>query len=112
MDPRTDLLEATERNTREAREEREAEERRAAREAREKSVEALADAAAKAQVEAVATEEEAEAQRNPPPLLVIPLRAAAPDIPGPPMEETSRGQPAKGKEAELTPPTGKGQGGR
>ena len=73
VDPRADLLEATERNAREAREEREAEERRAAREAREKSAEARADAAAKAQAEAAATEEEAEAQRNQPPLLVIPF---------------------------------------
>ena len=30
----------------------------------------------------------------------------------PPTEETSRGQPAKGKEAELTLPAGKGQGSR
>ena len=61
VDPRADLLEAMERNAREAREEREAEERRAAREAREKSAAARADAAAKAQAEAAATEEEAEA---------------------------------------------------
>ena len=100
VDPRADLLEAMERNTREAREEREAEERRAAQEAREKSAKARSDAAAKAQAEAAATEEEAEAQRNQPPLLVIPLHAAAPDTPVPSMEETSLGQPAKGKEVE------------
>ena len=57
-------------------------------------------------------EEEAEAQRNQPALLVIPLRAATPDIPVAPTEETSRGQPAKGKETKPTPLARKGQGSR
>ena len=47
-------------------------------------MEACADAAAKAQAKAATTEEEVEAQQNQPPLLVIPLRAAAPDTPVPP----------------------------
>ena len=55
MDPRTDLREATERNSREAREEREAAGKAAAQAAREQ-----ADAAAKAQTEAAAAEPEVE----------------------------------------------------
>ena len=84
VDPRADLLEAMERNTREAREEREAEERRATREAEQKSAEARAVAAAKAQAKAADAEREAEALQNQPPQFVIPLRAAAPDTPVPP----------------------------
>ena len=73
MDPRADLREATERNAREAREEREAAERRTAQVTKEQ-----ADAAAKARAET-----EAEASHNQPPLLVVLLRAVAPDIPVP-----------------------------
>ena len=112
VDPRADLLEATERNAREAREEREAEERRAAREAKQKSAEARAVAAAKAQAEAADAEREAEAQQNQPPQFVIPLRAAAPDTPVPPLEEASRGQPEMEREVAPSPPTGAGRGSR
>ena len=103
MEPRADLLEATEQNAREAREEREAEERRAAREAEEKSAEARAGAAAKAQ---------AEALQNQPLQLVIPLHAAAPYIPVSPTEEAGRGQPAMEREAASSSLTRMGQGGR
>ena len=93
VDPRADLLEATEGNTREAREEREAEERRAAREAEQKSAEARAVAAAKAQTEAADAEREAEAEalRDQPQQFVIPLHAAAPDTPVPLLEEAGHG---------------------
>ena len=42
-----------------------------------------ADAAAKARAEAAAAETEAEASHNQPLLLVVPLRAVAPNIPVP-----------------------------
>ena len=92
VDPRAKLQAATERNAREAREEREAEQLRAAaamaaQETTERSAEAQADAAAKAQAEAAAAERAAEALRNQPPLLVVPLRALAPEVPVPPPEE-------------------------
>ena len=109
MDPRADLLEATERNAWEVREEREAEERRAAREAEQKSAEARAIAA---QAEAADAEREAEALQNQPPQFVIHLRAAAPDTPVPPLEEASRGQSEMEREAAPSPPTGAGRGGR
>ena len=88
MDPRADLREATERNTREAREEREAAEKAAAQAAREQ-----ADTAAKAQTEAATTETETESSRNQPPLLAIPLRAVAPNTPLPLAEEIVQGPP-------------------
>ena len=80
------------RNAREAREEREAEELRAAaataaQETTERSAEAQAEAAAKAQAEGAAAERAAETLRNRPPLLVVPLRPVAPEIPVPPPEE-------------------------
>ena len=53
-----------------------------------------------------------EALQNQPPQLVIPLRAAAPDIPVPPAEEAGCGQPVMEREAASSPPTGMGQGGR
>ena len=65
-----------------AREEREAAERRTAQAMKEQ-----ADAAAKARAKAAAAETEAEASHNRPPLLVVPLRAVAPDVPVPPSEE-------------------------
>ena len=85
MDPRTDLKEDTERNTREAREEREVVERRTAQAMKEQ-----ADTAAKARAKAAAAETEAEALHNRPPLLLVPLRAVAPDVPMPPSEEVDR----------------------
>ena len=116
VDPRADLREATERNAREAREEREAAERRTAQAAKEQ-----ADAAAKARAEAAAAETEAEASHNRPPLLVVPLRAVAPDITVPPSEEVNRDPPAMERreyhvvfveEAPQTAPTGAGQSGQ
>ena len=92
MGPRADLREATEQNAREAREEREAAERRTAQAAKER-----ADAAAKARAEAAAAETEAEASRNQPPQLVVPLRAMAPDIPVPPSEEVDQDPPVMEK---------------
>jgi len=85
VDPRAELQAATERNAREAREEWEAEELRvaaakAAQEMAEESAAGQADAAAKAQAEAATAERAAEA------LLVVPLRAVAPEIPEPPLE--------------------------
>ena len=115
MDPRADLREATERNAREVREEREAAERRAAQATKER-----ADAAAKARAEATAAKTEAEASHNQPPLLALPLRAVAPNIPVPPLEEVDQEPPVmKRREdsvifverAPLAAPTGVGQGG-
>ena len=85
MDPRADLKEATERNARKAWEERQAAARRTAQATKEK-----ADAAAKARAKAAAAETEAEASHNRPPLLVVPLRAVAPDVPVPPSEEVDQ----------------------
>ena len=116
MDPRADLREATQRNARETREEREAAERRTAQATKEQD-----DAAAKARAEAAAAETEAEALHNQPPLLVVPLRAMAPDIPVPPSEEVDQGLPVmEGREdhmifvegASQTAPTGAGQSGQ
>ena len=116
MDPRADLREATEQNAREVREEWEAAERRAAQATKEQ-----ADAAAKARVEAEAVETEAEASHNQPPLLAIPLRAVAPDIPMPPSEEVDQGPPVMERRedhvvfvegAPQTAPTGAGQSGQ
>ena len=116
MDPRADLREATERNAREVREEREAAERRAAQATKEQ-----ADAAAKARAEAAAAETEAEASHNQPPLLAIPLRAVAPNIPVPPLEEVDQEPPVMERRedsvifvegAPPAAPTGAGQGGQ
>ena len=116
MDPRADLREATERNAREAREEREAAERRTAQAAKEQD-----DTAAKARAEAAAVETKAEASHNQPPLLVVPLRAVAPDIPIPPSEEVDQDPPVMerredhvifGQGAPQTAPTGAGQSGQ
>ena len=116
MDPRADLREATERNAREAQEEWEAAERRTAQAAKE-----LADAAAKARVEAAAAETKAEASHNQPPLLVIPLRAVALDIPVPPSEEVDQDPPVMERRedhmvsvegAPQMAPTGAGQSGQ
>ena len=112
VDPRADLLEAMEQSARQAREEREAEERRVTWEAEQKSAEARAVATAKAQVEAVDVEREAEALQNQPPQFVIPLRVAAPDTPVPPLEEADCGQPEMEREVAPSSPTGAGQGGR
>ena len=112
VDPRANLLEATERNAREAREEREAEERRVTREAEQKSAEARAVAAAKAQAKATDAEREADALQNQPPQFVIPLCAVASDTPVPPLEEAGRGQPEMERETAPSPPTGAGRGGR
>ena len=112
MDPRADLREATERNAREAREERGVAEQRTAQ-----AVKEQADAAAKDQAEAAAAETEAEASHNQPPLLVVPLRAMAPDIPVPPSEEVDQGPPVMERRedhmifvegASQTAPTGAG----
>ena len=84
VDPRADLLAATERNAREEREAREAEALRAAaaKAAQEEAAtKARADAAAKAQAEAAAAAMAEEA------LLVTPLRVAAPGAPEPSPEE-------------------------
>ena len=83
MDPRANLREATEQNARGA---REAAERRTAQATKEQ-----ADVAAKAQAKAAAAETEAEASHNQPLLLVVPLRAVAPDILMPPSEEVDQG---------------------
>ena len=88
VNPRADLKEATKRNAREAWEEREAAERRTAQATKEQ-----ADAAAKARAKAAAAETETEASHNRPPLLVVPLRAVAPDILVPPSEEVAQGPP-------------------
>ena len=80
-----------------------------------------ADAAAKARTEAAAAETEAEASHNQPLLIAIPLRAVAPDIPVPPLEEVDQAPPVmKRREVhvasvERTPqsaPTGAGQSGQ
>src|SRR3954469_4963493 len=106
-------MEATERK---AREEREASERRAAQAAKEQ-----ADAAAKAQAEATAAEREAEASRNRPPQLVIPLRSVASNAPVPPSKGADRGQEAAERreddvvvleEGPRSTPTGTGPGGQ
>ena len=77
--------------------------------------------AAKARAEAAAAETEAEASHNQPPLLVVPLRAMAPDSPMPPSEEVDQNPPVMERredhvvfveEAPQTAPTGAGQGGR
>ena len=78
VDPRADLQEATERNTREARAEREAREAEARKAAaaqaarEEEAAKALAEAAAKSQAEAEAAAAAGEA------LMVTPLRVMAP----------------------------------
>ena len=80
MDPRAELLAATERNAREAQEEREAEVLRAATAKaaqEEEAAKAHADATAKAQAEAAAA---AMAEGA---LLVTPLRVAAPEAQSP-----------------------------
>ena len=58
----------------------------------EESAEAQANAAAKAQAEAAAAERAAEALRNRPPQLVVPLRVVVPEIPAPPPEEAGGDQ--------------------
>ena len=75
-------------NAREVREEREAAERTAAQAAKEQ-----ADAAAKARAEAEGAETEAEASHNQPPLLIVPLRVVATDIPVPPSKEVHQDPP-------------------
>ena len=100
MDPRAELQAAMERNAREAREAEElkAAAAKAAQEMAEESAKAQADAAAKAQAEAAAAERAAEALHNRPPLLVVPLRAVAPEIPVPPPEEAGGDQLAVERE--------------
>ena len=109
-------MEATERNAREAREEREAVEKRTAQATKEQ-----ADAAAKARAKAAAAESEEEASHNRPPLLLVPLRAVAPDIPVPPSEEVDQDPPVMERreehvvfveEAPQTAPTRTGQSGQ
>ena len=64
---------------------------------------------------------EVEASHNQPLLLVVPLRAVAPDIPVPPSEEVDQGLPVMERredhvvfveEAPQTAPTGAGQSGQ
>ena len=80
-----------------------------------------ADAAAKAQAEAATAETEAEGSRNQPPLLAIPLRAVAPNILVPPLEEVDQEPPVMERRedsvifVERAPPatpTRAGQGGQ
>jgi len=80
-----------------------------------------ADAAAKARTEAAAAKTEAEASHNQPPLLAIPLRAVAPNIPVPPLEEVDQEPPVMERRedsvifmegAPPAAPTGAGQGGQ
>ncbi len=88
----------------------------------EELAEAQADAAAKAQAEAAAAERAAEALRNRPPQLVVPLRAVAPEIPEPPPEEAGGDLPGmereeddvvvQEREAAPPSPTGADRGGR
>ena len=122
VDPRAALLEATERNAREAREEQEAREAEARRAApvqaarEEEAAKALAEAAAKAQAEAEADAAAGEA------LMVTPLCTMAPGGMDPLPGGASGCQPGMGgsgddvvileKAPEPTPLAGAGQGGR
>ena len=115
MDPRVDLLAATERNAREAREVEELRAAAAKAAQEEEAAKARADAVAKAQAEAAAA---AMAEGA---LLVTPLRVAAPGALEPPLEEAGGDQPGLERDDDIVilervaapaPLTGATQGGR